>query len=89
MAVFFNSGEGDQKPVEVTSIEQAKALMAKAFKDAGIPESKAADVLYGLPSDGMDSQIQAVPDLLVQKQGKWYVLKGFVPDVQTWQQALS
>jgi thiol-disulfide isomerase/thioredoxin len=89
LAVFFNSSEGNQKPVQVTSIGQAKSLMAQALKSVGIPESKANDVLYALPSDGMDSQIQAVPDLLVQKQGTWYMLKGFVPDVRTWQQALS
>ncbi|WP_035462560.1 hypothetical protein [Alicyclobacillus macrosporangiidus] len=89
LAVFFNSSEGDQKPVQVTSVEQAKSLMAQSLKSAGVPESKANDMLYALPSDGMDSQIQAVPDLLVRKQGKWYVLKGFVPDVHTWQQVLD
>lgn len=89
LAMFFNGSEGGQKPAQVTSVEQAKSLMAQALTSVGIPESKANDVLYALPSDGMDSQIQAVPDLLVPKQGKWYMLKGFIPDVHIWQQALS
>lgn len=89
LAVFFNSSEGGQKPVEVKSVGQAKTLMEQALKSAGVPVTMANDVLYALPSDGMDAQFQAVPDLLVPKQGTWYMLKGFVPDVRTWQQALS
>lgn len=72
----------------VHTVNDAKGLMQQGLSKANVSLST-NNILYSLPGDGLDNAINAIPLLLVKKNGQWMELKGYTPDVSSWVDALT
>lgn len=88
VGVWFDRSASPSGEKPVTTVAEATTLMQEGFTQAKVSLSPNS-VLYALPSEGLDNAVNAIPLLLVKKNGQWMELKGYTPDVSSWVDALA